>query len=414
MAHAKNKPRVAVLSPFIDRHHGTERIIAEWISHLTGLFEIHLYSQTVTELDLSEIKWHRIPRLPGPHLLNYLWWFGANHLWRFWDRHIRKLRYDLVFSPGINCLDADVISVHVVFAEYCRREKTALAVVNQSIRHWPRLLHRKAYYALIMSLERRIYMNRGNKLILTAKKTARELQDHFGRNEKPTVVYAGLAHDVFNAGNRSQLREVSRRDFGWAEEEFCLLLIGNDWKNKGLPLVLASLQRLSDLPVRLMVVGKDDPVPYQRLAREYGVDRSVKFLPLRSDVIAYYSAADVVVGPSIEDTFALPIAEAMACGIPVITSLATGASELIVNGRDGLLLSNAEDAAALAASIRLLYDDKQLRHQLGENASRTVAQFNWEESSLQVARILEEQLAVKSTSPSRQLGKGVEITRPRL
>jgi UDP-glucose:(heptosyl)LPS alpha-1,3-glucosyltransferase len=408
----KNKPCIAVLSPFVDRHHGTERIIAEWVSRLTSSFEVHLYSQHVAELDLSGITWHRIPKFPGPHLLNYLWWFGANHLWRWWDHHVRNLRYQLVFSPGINCLDADVISVHVVFAEYCRRERAALALRNQSIRYWPRLLHRRLYYELIMALERRVYANHRNRLILIAKKTAQELQKSFGRNDNPAVVYTGLAHDVFNPENRSRLRQNSRKDEGLSEDDFCLLLIGNGWKNKGLPVVLASLQWLKDLPVRLMVVGKDDSSPYEILTREYGVEKSVRFLPPRSDVIYYYSAADAVVGPSLEDTFALPTVEAMACGLPVITSVANGASELIVNGRDGLLLSNAEDAAELAASIRLLCNDKHLRHQLGQNASRAVAHLNWEESSLMISRILEEVLAVKASSPSRQLGQRMEITRP--
>lgn len=409
----KSKPRIAVLSPFIDRHHGTERVIAEWVSRLTTSFEVHLYSQRVSELDLSEIAWHRIPKLPGPHFLNYLWWFGANHVWRWWDKHVRKLKYELVFSPGINCLDADVISVHVVFAEYCRRERAALALRNQSIRYWPRLLHRRLYYELIMALERRVYANHRNRLILIAKKTAQELQSNFGRNDDPTVVYIGLAHNVFNPENWSRLRENSRKDNGLSENDFCLLLIGNGWKNKGLPVVLASLQQLNDLPVRLMVVGKDDSSPYERLAREYGVEKSVRFLPPRSDVISYYSAADAVVGPSLEDTFALPTVEAMACGLPVITSMGNGASELIVNGRDGLLLTNTEDAAELVASIRLLCSDKYLRKQLGENASRAVAHLNWDESSLKISRILEEALAVKASSPSRQLAQQVQITRPK-
>ncbi len=408
----KNKPRIAVLSPFVDRHHGTERIIAEWISRLTARFEVHLYSQRVAELDLSEITWHRIPTLPGPHLLNYLWWFGANHVWRWWDRHIRKLRHDLVFSPGINCLDADVISIHVVFAEYCRRERAA-ASQRQSIRSWPRALHRKLYYQLIMALERRVYINHRNELILTAKKTAQALQHYFGRNETPTIIYAGLDHDVFNARNCSRLRQSSRKQLRLAEDEFCLLLIGNGWKNKGLPILLASLQRLSDLPIRLLVVGKDDPGPYETLAWEYGVRRSVTFLPPRNDVIFYYSTADVVVGPSLEDTFALPITEGMACGIPVITSLATGASELIINGQDGILLSNPEDPEELASSIRWLYGDKNLRHQLGKSGSRAVARLNWDESSLQVANVLKGNLAQRLGPISRHPSERMEITGPR-
>ena len=112
---------MAVISPFLDKSHGTERRVVEWVSHLANNFETHIYSQHVEDVDFSKVVWHRIPKLPGPHLVNFVWWLAANHLWRSWDRHVRGLRHDLIFSPGVNCLDADAVSVHIVFAEYVRR-----------------------------------------------------------------------------------------------------------------------------------------------------------------------------------------------------------------------------------------------------------------------------------------------------
>lgn len=48
---SKSKPRVAVVSPFLDKGHGTERIVLEWISRLVEDFEIHVYSQRVKDVD---------------------------------------------------------------------------------------------------------------------------------------------------------------------------------------------------------------------------------------------------------------------------------------------------------------------------------------------------------------------------
>ena len=121
MSKVKRKPRVAVVSPFLGKSYGTERTVIEWLNHLPDAFEIHIYSQNVTDLDPDRFIWHRIPTLPGPHLLNFAWWFAANHIWRGLDSSLRRLRYDLIYSPGINCFDADVISVHIVFAEYLRQ-----------------------------------------------------------------------------------------------------------------------------------------------------------------------------------------------------------------------------------------------------------------------------------------------------
>lgn len=386
----KKRLRVAVLSPFIDKHHGTERIVAEWISRLADAFEIHLYSQRVSELDLSHITWHPIPELPGPHLLNYLWWFGANHLWRFWDRHVRGICYDLVFTPGINCLDADVISVHIVFAEYCRLARTELSFRNNPVGSWPRLLHRKAYYKLITWIEERTYSDPKHQLILIARKTAEDLKRHYGRNDALPVVYVGLNHEIFNRRNRLSLRSQARESLQLTEDTFVLLLIGNDWKKKGLDTLLVSLSYLRDLRVVLLVAGQDDSGPYKKLARQYRVEGMVRFLTPRPDVLFYYSAADANVGPSLEDTFALPTAEAMACALPVITSLENGTSEIIVHGRDGLLLRSATDAEELASRIRELYSDRGLCQQLGENGARAVTLYTWENNAQEIGAIFEQ------------------------
>lgn len=146
----KRKLRVAVVSPFLDQSHGTERIIIEWLSRLADDFDLHVYSQRVEDFDRSKFTLHRIPELPGPHLFNYLWWFAANQMWRAFDSWFRGLKPDLVFTPGINCFDADVISVHIVFAEFFRQAKPELRFSSTPLSQWPRLLHRRVYYGLII------------------------------------------------------------------------------------------------------------------------------------------------------------------------------------------------------------------------------------------------------------------------
>jgi hypothetical protein len=140
MAPPKSKPILAVVSPFIDKRHGTERRVAEWTSRLTDDYDVHVYSQRVEDLDLSKLTWHRIPKFPGPHLGNFLWWLAANHVWRWWDRAFRGIGHDLVFTAGTNCFDADAISIHIVFAEFVRQVRPELLFSRNPVRSWPRLL----------------------------------------------------------------------------------------------------------------------------------------------------------------------------------------------------------------------------------------------------------------------------------
>ena len=169
--------QIVVVSPFLDRRHGTELCIIEQIERLSSRYcwGIRLFSQRVENVNglvtadpkstkSGFIRWYRVFDIPGPHVLKFLWWFFAN-------RAVRKQalkRFEnlplLIYSPGINCLDADAITVHIVFHEFYARVRHELALLKVPISRWPVTLHRKLYYKLIMSLERRIYADRKVRL----------------------------------------------------------------------------------------------------------------------------------------------------------------------------------------------------------------------------------------------------------
>ena len=403
MTGSARKPRLAVVSPSLDKCHGTERLVVEWISRLASAFEIHIYSQEVADVDLSLATWHRIPKLPGPHILNYLWWFCANRLWRTWDSHFGKLRHDLVYSPGINCLDADVMSIHIIFAQYIQGVQAELSLSRNPVRAWPRIIHRRLYYSLIMALERRLYTDSAVPMFLIAKRTASELARFYGRTDKLRVLYIGLDHETFNPPRRRALREHARRQIGLSLERFALILVGNDWRNKGAAALVEALAKLRARPIDLLLVSREDPAPHRATIHSAGLDGRVFFLPPRNDLDFYYAAADAYVGPSLEDTFALPPHEAMACGMPVIVSANNGTSEIITHGKDGLLLDDSTDVDSLAKMILQLLDDPGLCTRLGEQAAETARQFTWERNADELTALFQEILRQKESRAATAL-----------
>jgi glycosyltransferase involved in cell wall biosynthesis len=390
----RRKPKIAVVSPFLDKRHGSERIIVEWLSHLPE-FEIHVYSQRVEEFDRTKFTWHRIPKLPGPHLLNFVWWLVANRLWRYWDQRFRGLRHDLVFSSGANCLDADAICVHIVFAEYVRQVRPEMNFVRNPIWEWPRLLHRKLYYSIAVFMENQAYKNRATALVVNSRKTVSGLTQFFGRVDPIPVLRLGLDHKVFNIAIRARLREPARRTLGIPQNQFTLILVGNDWRNKGVPVLLNALADLRDLPVGLLIVTGEDLSACRRLVTEKGLDDRVFFLPPRKDIEFYYAAADAYAGPSLQDAYGIPPAEAMACGLPVIVSAAAGVSEIVTNNVDSMILDDPKDATKLANMIRRLYDDQTFRDGLGIKAAATAREYTWERNGRELSAIFDEILRRK-------------------
>ncbi len=393
--------RLAVVSPIVDRRHGTERALAELLERLAGEYgcEIHLYAQRVQDLPLLEdarsarssnsgaIFWHKVPCIRGPQLLQFSSWLLLNKIWRFWDRRIRGLRCDLLFSPGINCLDAKVILVHAVFHRLAEMTKP---VRGGGLRN----LHRRSYYRLLRTLERRIYSNDRVVLATVSNHSARQLQEYFGRRDVP-IIPNGVDTKRFTAAARAARRDAARQRWNLSANECVLLLIGNDWKTKGLPVLLEAAAECHELPLRLLVVGKENPAEWTDRISRLQLANRVSFLASAPNVLDFYSAADVYVAPSLEDSFNLPALEAMACSLPVVVSALAGISEWIQDGVNGLVLQDPRSAAELAASLRKLASSPEARRGMGENAVRTASAFSWDRHAEALHDLLVRSLAPK-------------------
>src|SRR5215469_1435925 len=395
--------RLAVVSPFLDRQHGTELCIIEQIERLARKdhWRIELYSQKVSQLsgvrpasavspnEPDTIRWHQVSDIPGPHLLKYLWWFLANYWQRWRDRRSGRVRPDLVYSPGINCPDADVIVVHIVFHEFYERVRSELALHRLPLQIWPRVIHRKLYYKLATFLERKIYRDPHVRLVAVSSLVAAQLKSYFQR-EDVTVIRNAVDTLRFTPETRVSRRNASRQSLSYAEDDFVLLLIGNDWKKKGLDTLLKAVAQVSDLPLRLLVVGSDDSSLYRPLLDRLGLHDRVRFERPSSDVLSFYAAADLYIGPSLEDAFNLPIPEAMACGLPVIASANAGASEIIRHGETGFILCDPQDHLELASLIRRIQAENGLRLSMGAAASHYfVTNGSWDENAEKTRQLLE-------------------------
>lgn len=406
--------RLAVVSPFVDRRHGTERALAELLERLARDFhcEVHLYAERVQDLALAGpqtpcsaqtgfLVWHKVPSIPGPHLLKFMGWMIANSLLRWWHRFFRRLSFDLVLSPGINCMNADVIIVHVVFHRL--RELSLEQTAGDTPR--PRSLrglHRRAYYALLTSLERRLYCDPKTSLAAVSQRTVGLLAQYFGRRDV-RVIPNGVDTREFCESNRAAQRQQARRRLDLHDTDFVLLLIGNDWRVKGVPTILEAMALLP-IPVHLLVVGNDAADVFREQAKRLGVLNRCHWQPPRREVIDFYAAADIYVSPSREDSFGLPVAEAMACGLPVITSSHAGVSALVRDGVDGFVLSDPRDIQQLARIIQQLCGDSALRRSVGEHAAKTAQDWIWDRSAAEVWALLHELATARASSTYKNGG----------
>ena len=252
----------------------------------------------------------------------------------------------------------------------------------------------------MMALERRIYRRRASSLAGVSSLVASQLAKHFQRTDI-VVIRNGVDTARFSPQLRLARRVSIREQFSLSPGDFSILLIGNDWKTKGLDTLLDALAACRELPLILLVVGSDDRTAYEPIIRACGIADRIRFLNPSPDVLQFYAAADAYVGPSLEDAYGLPILEAMACGLPVIASSRAGASEIISNGKDGMVLCEAQDPQELANMLRTLYANPELCRQLGEEACITAQRQTWNRNAAEARGFLMEAAAKKGRSKAR-------------
>lgn len=151
---------------------------------------------------------------------------------------------------------------------------------------------------------------------------------------------------------RGDERQDARRVLGVSSDDWVAVFVGHEFDRKGLPL---ALEALADTPgVRLLVVGgtADMITRARAIAARHGVADRVGFAGMLSDIVPALWASDALVLPSAYEANALVVLEALACGVPVVSTRVGAAPDLIVDGVNGYLVDRT--ASALADRLRVL------------------------------------------------------------
>ena len=208
-------------------------------------------------------------------------------------------------------------------------------------------------------LERKQYLGPDRPLVVVnSRMVRRHFEEFYGvAPETVRVVHSAIDPGRFAADDRPRRRQAERDRWGASPDETVGLFVAMNYRLKGLaPLLRAVALVPRDRPFRLAVVGHRKFGRYRRLAARLGVADRVTFLGFRADPKDAYFASDFLVHPTFYDPCSLVVLEALACGLPVITTRYNGAAELLSPPADGLVLDDPHDAPATAAALTRMLD----------------------------------------------------------
>ncbi|MBA2433451.1 MAG: glycosyltransferase family 4 protein [Chthoniobacterales bacterium] len=193
------------------------------------------------------------------------------------------------------------------------------------------------------------------------------------------VVPNGVPVEQFRVS--AEVRERTRLKLGLPGSEIVALFVGSGWERKGLRFAVDAIAHAAVPHLRLLVAGRGSPARYRGDA--------VQFLGVASELPALYAAADIFLLPTIYDPFSNACLEALAAGLPVITTRANGFAEIVEEGVHGSVIETPGDMAAIASALRRWCDSAR-REATRPRRFELGARFD---ISVNVARTLELLLA---------------------
>ncbi len=363
--------RVAMVALDFQRAGGSEGRTAHLVDALVAAgHEVHLVGARIEGVWDPRIIRHPVRTVSHPHWLEVIQFSrGAAAL-------IRSGGFDLVhnqirpFVPGV-----------VTVGGGCHRYYVRDVLPLERGGLHARFKRISPLHLVLLAAERAGFRADRCPFIITNSRLSRDgiLKYYPFPPERIVIAYNGVDPERFTPASRAQLRRPRRQALGIEPGDLLVLLVGGGFARKGLCPLLDALALLDrqGLRLRLVVVGGQPGSAWRRRVGRLGLAGRVTFAGQVRDPETYYAAADVFALPTFFDPFANATLEAMASGLPVITSRQNGVAEILTPGVDGLLIDRADDVDGLAERLAWL-EDASRRARIGERARETATKYSWD------------------------------------
>ena len=370
--------KIALSFPGCHRRGGVERVMVECLNFLAN--RQHQTHAFASEWDRSalhpEVVCHDIPTRGR---------LAAGQVNRFRQdsaRAIAALGPDVTGSFGVAAAPGSVVwmqSVHAAWMDVSRRTRTIRERFKQRL---------NPFHPMILRAEKRLLAGREyRRLVALTPQVRDDLMTFYGVPAADVdILPNGFSRAEFNPENRRRNRAEMRRTLEFSPGAKVIVFVANEAERKGLPHLLRAVARLADPALHVLAVGRFDPAPSARLAGSLGLGARVRFPGASARVAQFYAAADLFALPTQYEAWGLVIIEAMACGLPVLTSRLAGAAVAVAEGETGQLLDEPRDEEEIARKLAVLLAG--VPEVDGERISRSVEPYEWSQILTRYEEIL--------------------------
>lgn len=363
--------KIALIHKTFSSYGGTERYITNLSKALINAgHEVHIFASKWEKAE--GIHFHKIPMLKlgkTAKMLSFAWFtrgIAANMDFDIAQGFGKTVRQDIFRTGG---------GVHRAWMK-----ESLVAVRNPFLR-------KLKYLSRMLSPAQRLTLliegqtfKEGNyrRIVAVSERVKRQIMEYYHVPERAiTVIHNGVDLSIFNMEGREEARESVRKRFCIGNDDILLIFASTNFHLKGLEYLvrgMAKLNKPNKPNLKLLIIGGDDKSYYERLADKLDMGERVIFAGKGRDMKDFYLAGDAFAYPTLYDPFANVCLEAMACGLPVITSRENGVSDIITDGVNGLIINDPANEAEISVKISTLLDSKK-RHDMSEKAQSLARQY---------------------------------------
>ena len=199
------------------------------------------------------------------------------------------------------------------------------------------------------------------------------------------IIRNGVPLDKFRFD--PEVRQKAREDLKLKPDQIALLFAGSGWERKGLLFAIQAMALCRNKKLRLLIAGRGNETLYKTARLRFWREEPVRLLGEVAEVACLYAAADIFILPTIYDPFSNACLEALACGLPVITTRANGFSEIIEDSVHGSIVDHAGNLVGLRDAIRFWSDPSRRAAARSENIERA-SQFDISSNVEQTLNVL--------------------------
>jgi len=370
---------IALVSRMVHREGGIQSVVWELAKRFAVQgHHVYLFTNSCSELPHPSVVVHKVPMLLGRSFRKAQSpWIKACQIWSFaWISRfiVHRRNFDIVHVHGDSLARADVRTAHSCHKAWIKFDLSRNSSLRNKFRKRFNPLH-----AILLLIEYYDYaMSGARQVISVSMSVKRQLMDNYAIDSaKVSVVPAGVECARFAAPIGFDVARF-REQIGVANGSSVLVFVGWEFGRKGLSTILDAMSRVTSDSLILLVVGGGQERSFARQAEDLGIGDRVHFVGAQSDIPPFLWASDIFVFPTRYEPFGIVIAEAMAAGLPVITSRCAGAAEWIQDGTEGLLLNDPFDARELAQALDGVLSNPEMMVAMGKAAQRKARQFDWD------------------------------------